>query len=41
MDNQQATEEANYFALQPNGVLILRTFIRTYICDLESSVLFY
>ena len=40
MDDQQATEEANSFALQLDKLMTLRTFMGTYSRDLERSFLF-
>ena len=40
LDYQQATAEANNFALELDKIVSLETFLGTYICDLERSVLF-
>ena len=40
MDDQQATEEANSFALQLDEVVTLRTLMETHSSYLERSVLF-
>ena len=40
MNDQQATEESNGFALRLDEPAIPKTFLETYSCNLEYSVLF-